>query len=213
MISYKRMVWLGLALTAAPLAVQAQPARPAAPARAAAPAAPAPQSQRIEFKCPKNGTATETTTASQINDRTNLGPESADPFTCGWKRGFTTGASIYGLYGADASEMKGADIRRGMGELFAGGADVSFRFQSATTAGGQSMFEENWRRVGVETLTTSGAAVPTHVFLRTSVNKNTGNKWVWRYWYDPVSGEWVKRTLVEGNTTTQDYVVSKLPAP
>ena len=131
-LAWLGLAWLGLALTAAPLAVQAQPARPAAPARAAAPTAPASQSQRIEFKCPKAGTVTETTTASRTNDVTNLGPEAADPFSCGWKRGFTTEARIYGFFGHDASEMKGADIRRGMGELFAGAPEVSFRFQSAT---------------------------------------------------------------------------------
>ncbi len=205
-----RSAVIGLTLALAPLPSLGQPARPATPARPA-PAAqpPAAQSQRIEFKCPKEGSVTEIESQGQVRETTNLGPMPDDPVKCRWKRGFSTGGNLFGFWGFET-----ADIRRGMTELFAGAAEVSFKYQGGGSGGGQWTYEDTWRRMGTETVTIAGAPVVAHVFQRTNHNQTMGGKWVFRLLFDPASGEWVKRTLVEGvSQNTPDFVARKLPAP
>ena len=179
---------------------------PSAPAHAQAPP--------IEFKCPQAGTVTEIATANGHQSVTNRGADPSDPALCLWQRGTSPGASLYGIYGPDLSAQRGADIRRGMDALFAGAPEVSFRFQSRMGNARVSV-EDTWQRAGEETLTIEGRAIPTHVFLRTSVSQDRNFKGVWRRWYDPVSQEWVKRELIEANqpTASDDYLASRLPLP
>lgn len=187
---------LGLALAAVPL-----------PARAQAPP--------IVFQCPLAGTVTEVTTRTAVHALTNLGADPSDPALCRWQRGAAPGASLYGIFGPDTSELRGADIRRGMDALFAGANEVSFRFQTTSRSGQTAATQDTWQSIGRETLTIGDRKVETHVFLRTSVSAERGFRGVWRRWYDPVSHEWVKRELVEANqrTASDDYVASRLPLP
>ena len=93
------------------------------------------QTAPLAFKCPLAGTVTEITTGSAVHALTNLGPDPADPALCRWQRGASPGASLYGIFGPDTSELRGADIRRGMDALFAGAAEVRFRFQTTSRSG------------------------------------------------------------------------------
>lgn len=172
------------------------------------------QAPPIAFKCPRAETVTEITTPNGLQAVTNLGTDPTDPALCRWRRGTSPGASLYGIYGPDTSELRGADIRRGMDALFAGAAEVSFRFQSRMGRANVAV-EDTWQRVGVETLAIGGREVVAHVFLRTSVGRERDFRGVWRRWYDPDSQEWVKRQLVEANqpTASDDYVASRLPLP
>jgi hypothetical protein len=187
---------LALALATAPL-----------PLRAQAPP--------IAFQCPLAGTVTEVTMAGAAHALTNLGADPSDPALCRWQRGTAQGASLYGIFGPDTSELRGADIRRGMDALFAGATQVTFRFQTTSRSGQTAPTEDTWQRIDPQTLTIAGRQVATHVFLRTSVSAERGFRGVWRRWYDPVSAEWVKRELVEANqrTASDDYVASRLPLP
>jgi len=189
-------VLLALALAAAPLPLLAQ-------------------APPIAFQCPLAGTVTEVTTRTAVHALTNLGADPSDPALCRWQRGATPGASLYGIFGPDTSPLRGADIRRGMDALFAGAAEVTFRFQTTSRSGQTAATEDTWQRIGLQTLVIGDRPVETHVFLRISVSAERGFRGVWRRWYDPVSNEWVKRELVEANqrTASDDYLASRLPLP
>ena len=181
-------------------------------------AAPLPlraQAPPIAFKCPLAGTVTEVTMGTAVHALTNLGADPSDPALCRWQRGTSPGASLYGIFGPDTSELRGADIRRGMDALFAGATEVAFRFQTTSRNGQTAATEDTWQRIGRETLTIGDRKVETHVFRRISVSAERNFRGVWRRWYDPVSNEWVKRELVEANqrTASDDYVASRLPLP
>jgi len=200
------MVGMGLMLPHGPVAAQ-QGGR--APAAASTATAPAPPRVAIVFKCPKSGTVIETTTQAQINERTSLGADPADPTLCISKSGFTTTETYYSRFSRNIGAEGLAELRQGLADLFAGRKEqFTSRFQTASAGGGRFTYEQTWCRLGSEAIGLAGRQVQTVVFEKAERNLEANFQGVEKIWYDPTSGVWLKRMATAGGETSRNWAIN-----
>jgi hypothetical protein len=191
----------GLALASA-LALAACTGPQNAPPNSAPPAssyAPAATLLPMQFQCPANGVSTQVQDFAQIVTVNYYGT-TGDPTLCQFARNGVSQSNYYGQYPLGVSQGLGA-LRAGFASLFAGTAtSFSADYRVDFLGGRQAYFNDTWTVLGVDTLNIGGQPVRTLVFRREQKGE-VGNAFdgVERQWFDPASGVWVKRQVINTN--------------
>lgn len=191
----------GLAL-ALSLALAACTGAQNAPQNSAPPAssyAPASLFLPMAFRCPANGVSTQVQDFAQIVT-VNYQGTTGDPTLCQFTRSGQSQSNYFGQYPLGVSMGLG-QLRTGFASLFAGTAtSFSADYRVDFLGGRQATFNDTWSVLGVDTVTIGGQPVRTLVFQRIQRGE-VGNAFqgTERQWYDPASGVWVKRQVINTN--------------
>jgi len=191
----------GLALASA-LSLAACTGPQNAPPNSAPPAssyAPAASMLPLQFQCPANGTNTSVQDFAQIVTVNYFGTTGA-PTLCQFARSGGTASNYHGQYPPGVSSGLG-QLRAGFAALFAGTQTTFSGDYTVDFLGGrQAFFNDTWTVLGVDTLNIGGMPVRTLVFQREQRGRvGNGFDGVERQWFDPASGVWVKRQVINTN--------------
>jgi hypothetical protein len=154
-----------------------------------------------------------------IVERTSLGADPSDPTLCIWKERSDTSRSYFSRFSQGMAPEGLSALRQGMADLFAGTrSEFKAEYMGPSVSGNRFEYEATWRRLGAETIMIAGKSMATIVFEQTSrgIRGNTSHS-VWKLWYAPEVGNWVKNETVSGGGRGRsfdgDWTVHKIIEP